>query len=34
MASPFEIVEQIGNLYRLKLPDSMKIYNVFSPDRL
>ncbi len=34
MASPFEILEQISNSYRLKLPDSMKIHNVFSPDRL
>jgi hypothetical protein len=34
MASPFEIVEQISNSYRLKLPDSMKIHNVFLPDQL
>ena len=34
MASPFEIIEQISNSYRLKLPDSIKIYNVFSPDQL
>ncbi len=34
MTSPFEIIEQISNSYRLKLPDSMKIYNVFSPDQL
>ena len=32
MAGPFEILEQVGNSYRLKLPDSMQIHDVFSPD--
>jgi hypothetical protein len=34
MAGPFEVLEQVGYSYRVKLPDSMKIYPVFSPDRL
>jgi hypothetical protein len=34
MAGPFEITRKIGNSYEVKLPDTIKIYNVFSPDRL
>jgi hypothetical protein len=34
MAGSFEIIRKIGNSYEVKLPDTMKIYNVFSPDRL
>jgi hypothetical protein len=34
MAGPFEIIRKIGNLYEVKLPDIIKIYNVFFPDRL
>src|SRR5690606_1672847 len=32
--STFEIIEKVGNRYRLALPDSMKIHPVFSPDKL
>jgi hypothetical protein len=34
MAGPFKITKKIGNLYKVKLPDIIKIYNVFSLDRL
>src|SRR6266536_2958901 len=34
IAGPFEITRQISNSYEVKLPETMKIHNVFSPDRL
>ena len=34
MEGPFEVLEQVGNSFRLKLPASMQIHDVFSPDRL
>ena len=34
MARLFEITQQISNSYKVKLPESIKIHNVFSPDRL
>jgi hypothetical protein len=34
MTGSFDITNQIGNLYKVKLLDTMKIYNVFLPDRL
>jgi hypothetical protein len=34
MAGPFEVLKQVRNSYKIKLPDSMKIYLVFSPDKL
>ena len=34
IAGPYEIIRQVGHLYEVKLPESMKIYHVFSADRL
>src|ERR1700721_693319 len=34
IARPFEILEKIRNSYKVKLPDTMKIHDVFSADRL
>jgi hypothetical protein len=34
MAGPFLVTKQIGNSYEVALPESIKVYNVFSPDRL
>jgi hypothetical protein len=34
MAGSYKITKQIGHSYQVKLPKSMKIHNVFSPDKL
>jgi hypothetical protein len=34
MVGPFEITEQVGHSYKLKLPASMQVHNVFSSNRL
>ena len=34
MEGPFEILEQVGHSFRLKLPDSMKIHPVFHAEKL
>jgi hypothetical protein len=34
MTGPFKIIRKIGNSYEVKLPDTIKIYNVFSLNQL
>ena len=34
MTGPFQITEQVGHAYQLDLPPTMKIHDVFSPDKL
>jgi hypothetical protein len=34
MASPYEIIRQVGHSYEVKLLESMKIYLIFLVDRL
>jgi hypothetical protein len=34
MAGPYPILYQVSNSYKVKLPESIKIYNIFSPDYL
>ena len=33
-AGPFRILNRTGNSYEVDLPDSIKVHNVFSPDRI
>lgn len=33
MSRPFPVIEKVGNAYRLKLPDSMKIHPIFAPEK-
>jgi len=34
MASPYEILERVGNAYKVKLLESIRVHLVFSPDKL
>jgi hypothetical protein len=34
MAGPYPILYQIGNSYKVELPESIKIHNIFLPDYL
>ena len=34
MASLYEVLERVGNAYKLNLPDSVRVHPVFSLDKL
>ena len=34
MAGPYEILERVGNTYKVKLLESIRVHPVFSPDKL
>ena len=34
MAGPYKNLSKVKNLYKVKLPDSVKVHPVFSPDKL
>jgi len=34
MAEPYKILNKEGNLYKVKLLDLIKVYPIFSPDKL
>ena len=34
IAGPFEVLEQVGHSYQIKLPNLIKVHNVFLPDQL
>ena len=34
MAGPYQILEKVGNSYKIDLPASIKVYSIISPDHL
>jgi hypothetical protein len=34
MAGPYTVLKKIGNLYKVKLLDLIKVYPIFLPDKL
>ena len=34
IVGPYKILNKVGNLYKVKLPDLIKVYLIFLPDKL
>ena len=34
MAGLYKVLKKIGNSYKVKLPDLIKVYSIFLPDKL
>ena len=34
MAGLYRVLKKIGNLYKVELPDLIKVYSIFLPDKL
>ena len=34
MVGLYRVLKKIGNLYKVELPDLIKVYPIFSPDKL
>src|SRR6266567_1261359 len=34
IAGPYKIINKVGNLYKVELPDSIKVYPIFLPNKL
>jgi len=34
MVGPYKVLEKVGNLYKVKLPDLIRVHPIFSLDRL
>jgi hypothetical protein len=34
IVGPYKVLKKIGNLYKVELPDLIKVYPIFSPDKL
>jgi len=34
MAGPYKILNKVGNSYKVKLLDLIKVYSIFLPDKL
>ena len=34
MAGLYEVLKKIGNLYKIKLPDLIRVHPIFLPDKL
>ena len=33
-AGPYEVLERVGNAYKVDLPDSIRVHPIFSPNKL